>query len=57
MVTLRDLIAAAIGAGATITITQTIKIVIGTRSNNNSFNQIGVKGGGDVAGRDIRKGK
>lgn len=53
--TLRDIIAALIGAGVGVTMTLTLKMVFFNRTNSDNFSQKNVKAGGDVAGRDIRR--
>jgi len=57
LVTLRDIIAGLIGAGAGAAITLTVKVMLSSRKTSTSFTQKDIKAGGDVAGRDLRKGK
>jgi hypothetical protein len=57
LLTLRDIIAGLIGAGVGTAMTLTVKVILNNRKTSTSFSQKEIKAGGDVAGRDIGRGK
>jgi hypothetical protein len=52
--TLRDIIAALIGAGLSAAVTTTVRLVNNSRSKRTSYTQKNITAGGDVVGRDKR---